>query len=109
LSLGNKEKDQIWKYVKELREKGHLKKYTKVDGFVLGDRIEPEENDSTKHGEEVTISPLLYETILLRAEKRLLNLHCKVKDAPFLSNQNDNEIFNRFLDPLEVRQSELLQ
>ena len=28
LALGSKEKDQVWKYVKELREKGYLKKHT---------------------------------------------------------------------------------
>ncbi len=73
LALGSKEKDQVWKYVKELREKGYLKKYTRVDGFVLGDKIEYGENEPTTHGEEVKISPLLYDTILIRAEKRLLS------------------------------------
>jgi len=39
LSLGAKEKDQVWKYVKELKRKGHIKQTTKVDGFILGDQI----------------------------------------------------------------------
>lgn len=107
LALGSKEKDQVWKYVKELRERGHLKKYTRVDGFVLGDRIEGGENESIKHGEEVKISPLLYETILIRAEKRLLNLHGKVKDAPFLVDQQ--EVLKKFLKPIEVIQPDLLE
>ena len=105
LALGNKEKDQVWKYVKELREKGYLKKYTRVDGFVLGDKIEPNENDPTTHGAEVKISPLLYDTLLIRAEKRLLNLHKKVKDAPFLVAQQ--EALKKFLEPITVIQSEL--
>lgn len=106
LALGSKEKDQVWKYVKELREKGCLKKYTRVDGFVLGDRIELGENEAIKHGEEVKITPLLYDTILIRAEKRLLNLHSKVKDAPFLLDQQKE--LNKFLDPIKVNQPELV-
>jgi Histidine kinase-, DNA gyrase B-, and HSP90-like ATPase len=106
LALGSKEKDQVWKYVKELREKGYLKKYTRVDGFVLGDKIEPGENEPITHGEEVKIAPLLYDTILIRAEKRLLNLHSKVKDAPFLLEQK--EAIRKFLAPVEVKQSELI-
>lgn len=102
LALGSKEKDQVWRYVKELREKGYLKKHTRVDGFVLGDKIEYGENDPTTHGEEVKISPLLYDTILIRAEKRLLNLHRKVKDAPFLLEQQ--EALKKFLEPVAVVQ-----
>jgi hypothetical protein len=107
LALGSKEKDQVWKYVKELRAKGYLKKYTRIDGFVLGDKIEPGENEATKHGEEVKISPLLYDTILIRAEKRLLSLHSKVKDAPFLIEQQ--EALAKFLQPVELVQPELAE
>ncbi len=107
LALGSKEKDQVWKYVKELREKGYLKKYTRVDGFVLGDKIEYGENEPTTHGEEVKISPLLYDTILVRAEKRLLSLHRKVKDAPFLLEQQ--EALKKFLEPVEVVQAEFIE
>ncbi len=107
LALGSKEKDQVWKYVKELRGKGYLKKYTRVDGFVLGDKIEPGENEPTTHGEEVKIAPLLYDTILIRAERRLLNLHSKVKDAPFLLEQQ--EAIQKFLAPVEIKQLAIIE
>ena len=107
LALGSKEKNQVWKYVKELREKGYLKKYTRVDGYVLGDKIEAGENEPISHGNEVKISPLLYDTILIRAEKRLLSLHSKVKDAPFLVDQQ--EALKKFLEPVEVTQPELVE
>lgn len=107
LALGSKEKNQVWKYVKELREQGYLKKYTRVDGFVLGDKIEAGENEPTSHGDEVKISPMLYDTILIRAEKRLLNLHSKVKDAPFLVKQQ--EALKKFLAPVEVVQPALVE
>jgi hypothetical protein len=106
LPLGSKEKDQVWKYVKELRALGYIKKFTRVDGFVLGDKIEEGENEPIKHGEEVKIYPMLYDTILVRAEKRLLNLHSRVKDAPFLITQQEQ--LKKFMEPLTVLQMDLV-
>lgn len=106
LALGSREKDQVWKYVKELRGRGALKDYARVDGFVLGDRIEPGENEATHQGSSVRIVPMLYSTILARAEKRLLSLHDKVKDSPFLVAQQAE--LNRFIDPLPVQQAGML-
>ncbi len=105
LSLGSKEKDQVWKYVKELKSKGHIKKSTRVDGFILGDQIESGEEEPTKHGDEVKIVPMLYGTILNRAEKRLLNLYSKVKDAPFLLEQQEE--LKKFSEPLIIKQKEI--
>jgi hypothetical protein len=106
LSLGTKEKDQVWKYIKELKALGHIRKFTRVDGFVLGSEIEQGEDEPTSHGEEVKISPMLYETILIRAERRLLNLYTKVKDAPFLAEQQ--EALKEFTEPLLVEQPDIL-
>lgn len=106
LPLGTKEKDQIWKYVKELKAQGYIRKYTRVDGFVLGSEIEQGEDEPTMHGDEVKIIPMLYETILIRAEKRLLNLHTKVKAAPFLLEQQEE--LKKFTEPVEVCQMELV-
>lgn len=102
LALGSKEKDQVWKYVKEFKARGYLRNATRVDGFVLGDRIEPGEEEETTHGDLVRITPLLYSTILNRAEKRLLNLHAKVKEAPFLMKQQEE--LKRFMEPIIVTQ-----
>ncbi|WP_232440279.1 ATP-binding protein [Burkholderia ubonensis] len=107
LFLGSKEREQIWKYVKELRAKGYIKKFTKVDGFILGDKIEAGENEPTKHGEEVKIYPMLYDTIMVRAEKRLLNLHNRVKDAPFLLAQQEE--LKQFITPFPVQQMDLIE
>lgn len=108
LSLGSKEKEQVWKYVKELKAKGHVKKSTKVDGFILGDQIEAGESGiRTEDDNQVKIIPMLYSTILTRAEKRLLNLHSKVKDAPFLIEQQEQ--LNKFIEPLLVKQDALFK
>jgi hypothetical protein len=72
---------------------------------VLGDKIEQGENEVNAHGDEVKIYPMLYDTILVRAEKRLLNLHSRVKDAPFLLAQQDE--LKKFMEPLPVQQMDL--
>lgn len=106
LALGSKEKEQVWKYVKELKSKGYINKSTRVDGFVLGDQIEQGEGGvRTEDDSQVKIMPMLYDTILCRAEKRLLNLHSKVKDAPFLAEQQEQ--LQKFVEPLPVVQSAL--
>ena len=107
LPLGSVEKEQVWKYVKELKAKGHIKKTTRVDGFVLGDVIEAGEDDPIKHGDEVKIIPMLYGTILKRAEKRLHDLHSKVKKAPFLLEQQEE--LKSFMEPIQVKQGDMLE
>lgn len=107
LPLGSVEKNQVWKYVKELKNAGHIKKSTRVDGFVLGDVIEAGEDEPNKHGDEVKIVPMLYNTILKRAEKRLLDLHSKVKDAPFLLEQQKE--LKSFMEPIPVTQEGILE
>ena len=106
LPLGSREKNQVWKYVKELRSRGVLHDHARVDGFVLGDRIEPGENEATTQGSSVRILPMLYTHILARAEKRLLNLHDQVKGSPFLVEQQRE--LEKFMEPVPVRQSEFL-
>jgi hypothetical protein len=106
LPMGSKEKDQVWKYIKELRTRGYLRPTTRVDGFILGDRIEEGEEEKLTRGETVTIVPVLYDTIVRRAEKRMLNLYAKVEHAPFL-NEDDAEL-KQFREPIPVIQNQLL-
>lgn len=107
LSLGSKEKEQIWKYVKELKKKGYIQPETRVDGFVLGDQIEHGEGGArTDDNGKVNIQPLLYSIILSRAEQRLLKLYDKVKEAPFLLTQQEE--LSRFIEPIPVQQPDLV-
>jgi len=106
LHIGSEEKENVWKWVKELRGKGYIRAHTKVDGFVLGDVIEPGEEEARKEGDNVRIAPLLYDVILTRAEKRLLNLYSKVQDAPFLVEQKSE--LQSFTDPIPMIQSSLI-
>ncbi|WP_249183902.1 ATP-binding protein [Burkholderia ambifaria] len=108
LSLGPKEKEQIWKYVKELKKKGYIQPETRVDGFVLGDQIESGEGGiRTEDNDKVKIQPLLYSIILSRAEQRLLKLYERVREAPFLMEQQEE--LSKFVEPVAVAQPSLAE
>lgn len=92
ISLGSTEKDQIWKYVKELEQKGLINQNTRVHGFILGDQIENSEGHARKEWEgRVTITPILYATLLDRAKKRMFNLSATVKNSPVLKQHLEVE------------------
>ena len=102
VAIGEVQKNQCWKYLKELYTKGLLQdRLTRVRCFVVGSKLDPlersprEEMDGT-----VEIVPMLFDTVLKRAESRLLNLQKRVKDAPFLSEHRDE--IERFLAPPSV-------
>jgi hypothetical protein len=99
IEIGAEQKGQTWNYVKELREKGQLSPAARVHCFVLGSRIDPSEIEPDKKGDAVKITPLLYETFIRRAEKRMLNLYDKMKDAPFLAQHGINAA--EYLQPLQ--------
>lgn len=82
--LGAEEKGQVWRYVKELMRKGYVTDRTYVYGYVLGDAIDPTETGETKQGDRCIIRPMLYSTFVGQAEKRMLNLHKRLLDAPFM-------------------------
>jgi hypothetical protein len=82
--LGADEKGQVWKYVTELMEAGHVTESTTVYGWVLGDSIRPAEARERREGDRVIIRPLLYSAFIAQAEKRMMNLQRRLLDAPFM-------------------------
>jgi len=106
--IGSKEKQQPWQYVRELMSKGLVTDGTIVTCYVLGSRIDPTEiGDETKNNGQVTIRAMTYSTFVKRAEKRLLGLRDKLRDAPFLKEHGvDPEIYMR---PQQTQQGDLLE
>lgn len=83
--IGDGEKGQCWKYVRELLQKGLLTERTRVQGFVLGRTInQVDREERTELNGRVRILPLDFGTVLQRADSRLLKLRDKIKSAPFL-------------------------
>lgn len=87
IPIDREQKGQAWKYVKELFSKGLLKEYSTVICFICGNEIDALEAGRTIEMEgKVIILPIEYDMIIRRAKSRLLNLHEKIKQAPFLKD-----------------------
>ncbi len=82
--IGSGEKEQIWKYITELVERGYIGDATRVYGHILGDNIRPADNMERSEGGRFFIRPMLYSTFIFQAEKRMLNLRETVAQAPFM-------------------------
>jgi hypothetical protein len=93
--IGNEQKNQAWRYVSELIERGYVTDVTETTCYVLGSRIHAaERGNRTEWDGRVTIIPMTYDTFIRRAEKRMLGLQEKLKDAPFLRDHGlDTEAF----------------
>lgn len=102
VALGSKEKDQVWKYVKALEQRGYISRHTKVFGHVLGDRIAAGEDEPRKEwSDNVVIKPWLYANFISQGEKRMFQLKDKLANAPFLQEYIDSK-------PLAPEQGNLL-
>ncbi|WP_262967176.1 ATP-binding protein [Methylobacter psychrophilus] len=89
--ISTNEKDQCWRYVKELMQKGLISRDTKVTCFVLGSTVDPIEREARKeNNERCIIQPMDYQIVITRAKSRLLKLYERVKNAPFLEEQRKN-------------------
>lgn len=85
VTIGGDQKNQPWKYVEELLEKGLLSPGATVTCYVLGSKIKNTESGiDTKLDGRVTIIPMTYDTFIRRAQKRMLGLRDKLRSAPFL-------------------------
>ena len=91
IPISDDQQNQAWKYVKELKQKGLIKSFTKVVCYVLGSEVDPMIGDRTEDNGKVKIIPLDYETVIRRANSRLLKLYDKIKTAPFLEQTRISE------------------
>lgn len=93
IPIGEEQKAQCWKYIKELYSKGLVDESSKITCFVLGSTIENQETHARKEKDDrVIIKPLDYNNVITRATTRLHRLYDRVKNAPFL-NKNEIEEF----------------
>ena len=101
VTIGSNEKQQPWRYVRELIEKGLVTSGTKVTCYVLGSSVDPTEvDDETKKNGQVLIRAMTYSTFVKRAEKRMLGLRDKLRDAPFLKEHGiDPEVYMQAQQP----------
>jgi BMFP domain-containing protein YqiC len=99
--IGKAEKDQARDYAYELRDRGHIKTFSKVTCFVLGETIVPNYEDTMSDWEgRLKVKPLTYETVLGRAKSRSLKLYDRVRNAPFLQDTRIEEFLAERTDDL---------
>lgn len=94
IQISDEQRDQAWKYVRELQNKGLIKNFTKVVCYVLGSEVDPLLGTRTENDGRVKIISLDYDTIIRRANSRLLKLYDKIKGAPFLKDTRTKELLN---------------
>jgi hypothetical protein len=105
ITIGSDQKNQAWKYVKELMERGLVDRHTQVSCFVLGSRRDPHEGVRKEEDGRVIIEPMSYDVFIRRAEKRMLGLRDKLKEAPFLQRQGFNTA--DFVSPPDLLKQDL--
>lgn len=92
IAIGDEEKSQAWKYIRELKQKQYVTDDTHVHAYVLGDSIDPVEASARTEGDRIIIKPMLYNTFIGQAEKRMMNLHKRLTETPFMEKiQNEME------------------
>jgi hypothetical protein len=76
--LSQKEVDQARNYAKELLKAGDVSATTEIIGYVLG-ATQQEDVDFVTHGKQVRIEPMLYRTVLARAQSRTFYLQREIE------------------------------
>jgi hypothetical protein len=105
VEIGAPQMEQARGYARELRRKGLIELSTKVTCFVLGSKRDAMETEPVEQG-SVRTQAVTFETFIVKAERRMLNLYSRLQDAPFLK-ENDVDL-TAFGEPKPVRQHPLL-
>lgn len=93
IKVGEEEKNQAWKYVKELTSKNCIQENTDVICYVLGNKIDMYETHDRKEN-NIIIRPMKYDILINRAKSRTLKLYDKVKDAPAIKEDLEDFLKN---------------
>jgi hypothetical protein len=89
VTIGMDQKQQAWKYVSELLRRGLLDETSDVTCFVLGSKVDPTETGiSTHNNGRVSVVPMSYDVFIRRAERRMLGLRARLREAPFLQGHD---------------------
>lgn len=105
IEIGAAQMEQARGYARELRRKGLVEASTKVTCFVLGSKRDALETEPLDQG-NVRTQAVTFETFIVKAERRMLNLYRRLQDAPFLK---DNDIdLSHFGEPSPFHQQPLL-
>jgi hypothetical protein len=84
IAIGLEQKNQVKKYYAELHRRGMLTDTTQVYAYLLGSERDSSfgQDESQEGHPPMRLNVLLYSELIVRAERRMMNLHAKVKEAP---------------------------
>lgn len=89
--IGYDEKQQIFRYAKEILNYGHVGENTKITGYVLGTKVNSHETNTFIEG-NIKIYPRQYNSIIKTAENRTFNLIKKIRSVKGITDLDDKEI-----------------
>jgi len=75
-----KESDQAREYAKDIRKGGNVSASTEIVAYVLGATIEPG-LERVDYGNQLSIIPMIYKTVLRKAHQRTFNLQKRLKEV----------------------------
>ena len=78
--LTQKESDQARDYAKEIRKGGKLLPSTEIVAYVLGASLEAG-LERAEYGSQITIIPMVYQTVLRKAHQRTFNLQQRLREV----------------------------
>lgn len=80
---------QCQKYIQELLDTSAIQDSTRVSCFLIGGHGKPSVFKPQWIGEHrlISIIPMTFETVLTRAQKRMLRLYDQIADAPFFHDE----------------------
>lgn len=73
--------EQAVRYVKKIKAHGKLQKYTEIECYVLGSKVDNENEDEETVGKNAIIYPMTYDTIIRNAKTRTLDLKDKIQNV----------------------------
>jgi hypothetical protein len=87
-NVTQKEVDQARDYAKEIRMLGKVAKDTQIVAYIIGDTLEPGLDEQSIGNPATTVLiPMVYDTVLRRAEARTFNLHSRLQESPHVDSE----------------------
>ncbi|MDR0911067.1 MAG: ATP-binding protein [Methanobrevibacter sp.] len=91
-TIGDNEINQAKSYAKKIRAHGKILNGTNIDCYVLGSKLDSENEEEETVGNTITLYPRTYDTIIREAKNRTHRLMDKIKEIKGINNIGDPEI-----------------
>ncbi len=86
------EMSQATNYVKKIKAHGKIQNDTEIECYVLGSKVDNENDEEQTVGKTAVIYPFTYDTIIRNAKTRTLDLKDKIKNVKGITDIGDPEI-----------------